>query len=140
METYFEGLKASQARLEVERTRRRLDEFRPRYRDWAAGKLTLSALCEEAGKALDGYAVETLDSLASVAAVLQPSDAVTTWMLQRYGEAISGIGAALRDEVLDLPARHRVTQTLQTRLLLAESRISVLAALHDETEEPRAGD
>jgi hypothetical protein len=118
----FEPLQKRLLRVDAARRRAYVDKVRRTYHAWEAGRISLARLCSEAGTALQDYASETLDALLGGAnAGREPGP--SAWVLDAYHEGISRAGAAIRDAIADSTARHAVAQTLQERMLRAESLV-----------------
>jgi hypothetical protein len=116
----FEPLQKRLLRVDAGRRRAYVDKVRGVYKAWEAGRISLARLCSEAGTALQDYASETLDALlGGTNASREPKPAA--WILDAYHEGISRAGVAIRDAIADSTARHAVAQTLQERMLRAES-------------------
>lgn len=128
------NLKAAQAELDASRRRQSVERFSQLYRAWTAEKQPVTSLCSQAGDVLEDYAIETLGALVRAAAAVPQTAAVTTWIVEQYHSGIGAVGAAIRDAIEDSTTRHAVAQTLQARLLHAESRLRVLG----NTREPQA--
>lgn len=92
---------------------------------WTTGAISLETLCSRAGDAFDACARATFDALRGVE---NPPDAADApkWMRQHYRRAVIGVAHAIRDAIGDSNARHAVAQTLQTRMLRAETRFREL--------------
>lgn len=115
----FETLLSRQRRLDADRRRRCLRQFRAWPAAFAAGRLTVDELCARAGEALDAYAAGTAEALRC--GNLEDRERAT-WTAREYHDGIGSVAEAIRDEIDDLSARHLVAQTLQERLLRAELR------------------
>lgn len=115
----FETRDARQRRLDSDRQRKYVEQFRTRCAQWSAGDLELAQLCAHAGRAMDGYAVETLYEMRRSGA---GDDDRAERLNGVYCGGLAQVGAAIRDEIVDSSARHAVAQTLQERLLWAEMR------------------
>jgi hypothetical protein len=116
----FETLEKRLLRADATRRRRYVAKVRSAYAAWAAGRVSLERLCNDAGDALQEYASETLDALVGGNATRERPD-LPPWVVGAYDQSISRAGAAMRDAVADSTARHAVAQTLQERMLRAES-------------------
>lgn len=118
----FEPLQKRLLRADAVRRRSYVEKVRRKYNAWQAGRIPLARLCTDAGDALQQYASETLDAFLTAGQTsreLEPS----VWVLEAYHDGISRAGIAIRDAIADTTARHAVAQTLQERLLRAESQL-----------------
>lgn len=136
MSAGFETIKAQLREAEAQRRQECLEAFRERCGDWACGDCPLSTLCQEAGDALESFALKMLEMLLSSTATVDERTTLTAWIVERYHESISVIGAAIRDEIADQHARHAVAQTLQERLLRVELRLRQVTQCAEPSDGP----
>ena len=131
----FEPLQERLVRVDAVRRHLYLDKVRRSQAAWMAGRIPLTSLCNAAGNALQAYASETLSALLNTSGG-NHERRTAPWVREAYLEAISNAAVAMRDTITDSEARHAVAQTLQARLLRAESqfldarRTRPLAARH----------
>jgi hypothetical protein len=125
----FEPLQKRLLRADAARRRVFVHKVRRTYIAFQVGRIPLAKLCSDAGSALQDYAAETLDALLGAIGTREAE--LTSWALDVYHDGISQAGVAMRDAVADPAARHAVAQTLQERMLRAESRLyqTISAAL-----------
>lgn len=108
--------------LEILHRSTHLETIGLRYRQWVAGEISLTQLASDIGDVIDAHAVEAVETAErEIAACAEPGP--YRWVIEDYAEALSRIGAAIREMIADSTARHAVLQTLQTRVLEAESRV-----------------
>ena len=117
----FEPLQERLLRADAIRRRAYVAKVREAYFAWAAGGVSLSRLCSDAGDALQDYAAETLDAFVGSSNGSRESEDPASWVLDAYHEGISRAGIEMRDAIADSTARHAVAQTLQERMLRAEA-------------------
>ena len=92
---------------------------------WTKGAISLETLCVRAGDAFDECATATFEALRAAGTAADDENA-PKWMRQHYRRALLSVAHAIRDAIADSTARHTVAQTLQTRMLRAESRFRQL--------------
>ena len=102
-----------------------LNTVHAQYNLWSTGAVSLDTLCSRAGDAFDQYAAAAFAALLRSGA---PSDAEASpnWMREYYRRAIVTVAHAIRDTIAESSPRHAVAQTLQTRMLRAETRFRQL--------------
>lgn len=132
----FEPLQKRLLRADATRRRTYVAKVRSAYTAWAAGRVSLERLCSDAGDALQEYASETLDALVGSNGNRDRAEPAP-WVLEFYDQSISRAGAAMRDAVADSTARHAVAQTLQERMLRAESCLRQLIDASDTAQSRR---
>jgi hypothetical protein len=117
----FESLQKRLLRADAIRRRAYVAKVQAMYDAWVAGRVSLARLCSDAGDALQDYASETLDALVGSANGSRDPEEPAPWVLDAYQEGISCAGVGMRDVIADSTARHAVAQTLQERMLRAET-------------------
>lgn len=114
----FESRELRYVRLDGARRQDCVQQFR-RCRQQMGDGLDVGALCVDASRAFDGYALQTLEALRRVN---RGDDQRSAWVAAHYYDGISSVAIALRDQIEDAAARHAVAQKLQERVLRAELR------------------
>lgn len=126
----FEPLKDRFRRLAESRRVECVAYVRARYELWTAGEVSLDQLCGDVGRALQEYSDATIAVYGGRTS--RAADHQQSFLTEEFVKAIGEAATAIRDAITDPAARHAVAQVLQTRVLLAQSR------LHESLDPPRA--